>query len=258
MKSYKITKTNYCRNMENKTSTEKIIFVTVIMLLVILVFPLVEGLQFDFDFTNELNDRFDLNQRFNRDFNNIFSFEFNDDFSPNHKIYFNNDSNNAFNFDDDFDYRLYFDNNFSQRFDFDDEFNLDEKFNPDKELQFSILKYGIYSNIRERQTMSIKTQEQWTDLWRQMFPGQETPSYVDFEQSMLISVFMGEQPSGGYDISVTKIIETRDALKVYVEEVSPGVNCIVTLALTHPYQIVKLDYFNKPTIFEFNNKVKSC
>jgi len=66
---------------------------------------------------------------------------------------------------------------------------------------------------------------------------------------MVIAVFQGQQPTGGYEIKIEKIIETRDKLRVYIKETIPDSSDMVTQALSSPYHLVKLLISDKTAEF---------
>ena len=81
---------------------------------------------------------------------------------------------------------------------------------------------------------------------------------VNFSRYYLIAVFQGQKNTGGYGIAVKKIIDEGDKLKVYVEEMSPGAGCPVTMAFTSPYSIVKIQKTGKEIIFKTDKIVTQC
>ena len=80
-----------------------------------------------------------------------------------------------------------------------------------------------------------------------------------------IAVMSGTKPTGGYSIEVTGIEDNEGRTNVFVKEVSPSKDMMVTQAITYPYTIVKargitpnitvknlqgdkFNYFNKESI----------
>lgn len=81
---------------------------------------------------------------------------------------------------------------------------------------------------------------------------------IDFQHEIVIAVFQGEKPTGGYKIEITKMVESDKNLIVYVETTSPCHNEEVTEALTYPCHIVKTKMTNKEVIFKVSKKDKHC
>ena len=103
----------------------------------------------------------------------------------------------------------------------------------------------IPSNIQEEQKIAyhIKSAEEFKETF-----GKETE--IDFENYDMIAVFAGSKSSGGYSTQITRVMENEDSLKVYVQETSPGKNCIVTMAITYPSNIILIEKTDK-TLVEF-------
>lgn len=69
-------------------------------------------------------------------------------------------------------------------------------------------------------------------------------SYSDVE-NLYIVVGYGEQPTGGYSITVNEVYLTEDAIVVDTNLVGPGENEQVTNALTYPYVVIKTEFVDK-------------
>ena len=69
---------------------------------------------------------------------------------------------------------------------------------------------------------------------------------------------MGPRNTGGYSVNVDKIAEEENRIVVFVTESSPGKDCIVTQAITYPYQIVKIKKTDKEIVFKTKQDVRDC
>ena len=131
----------------------------------------------------------------------------------------------------------------------------------EKELKFETFRKGFYSGIKEKKEIIIKNRDDFLKLWKNftsnLIPPPEPP-YIDFEKYMLIGVFMGNKPTGGFSIEIEKIIEKDKEISVHVKEESPGKNCVVTMAFTQPYHIVTLLKSDKKIKFYYNEVVREC
>lgn len=81
---------------------------------------------------------------------------------------------------------------------------------------------------------------------------------LDFNKYSIIIVNMGGQSSGGYSIEIKQIIEEASQVKVLVQTTTPGPGCAVTLALTFPYEVVRVQKINKEVIFNVEKVVHVC
>lgn len=62
---------------------------------------------------------------------------------------------------------------------------------------------------------------------------------------MYLVVNAGIKPTGGYTIKVNRISETNHAIYVQVEQTRPGEKDMVTMAISYPYQVVKIPHTTK-------------
>ncbi len=74
-------------------------------------------------------------------------------------------------------------------------------------------------------------------------------SYSDVE-NLYIVVGYGEQPTGGYSITVNEVYLTDDAIVVDTNLVGPSENEQVTNALTYPYVVIKTGFLDKTPIYK--------
>lgn len=72
---------------------------------------------------------------------------------------------------------------------------------------------------------------------------------VDFSKSRIVALFLGQRTSGGYAIKVKSVSEKGDKIYVTVEEKKPKPGDMVTMAITNPFTIVKINS-TKEIIFQ--------
>lgn len=111
---------------------------------------------------------------------------------------------------------------------------------------FKTVDKGEYGGYEKRKNYVITDIDDWKRLWN---ASQSTPD-VDFTQKMVIAVFQGVKKSGSYGIKVSKLIETENALEVFVKETFPRPGSIVTFALTSPYHIIETRKIAKTVVFK--------
>ena len=111
-------------------------------------------------------------------------------------------------------------------------------------VYFETIDLGYYCAHRERYDYIIQTQQEWDDLW----PSSEAPD-INFSSNIVLAVYMGEKSTGGYHIEIIYIGENAVHIRVYIREISPSLGGCVTMALTQPYHIVKLNRIPKDIVF---------
>jgi hypothetical protein len=61
---------------------------------------------------------------------------------------------------------------------------------------------------------------------------------VDFANDVVVLVAAGQRSSGGHEITVRRAALANGRLLLEVVETKPGPNCMTTLALTQPVEVV--------------------
>jgi hypothetical protein len=73
---------------------------------------------------------------------------------------------------------------------------------------------------------------------------------IDWDKQMLVVIYGGEQPTGGYSVKL-KSLETKDGkLIVHWKLNSPPPDAIVTQALTYPELLILVDRFDGDVVFD--------
>ena len=120
------------------------------------------------------------------------------------------------------------------------------------DIDFDTISKGYSSDIEEEKSFVINNDAEWNKMWKEAFERQfSAPPSVpntDFLENTVLAVYMGERPTTGYEINISDITESNNAIFVKVSEKTPQGG--TGLAFTQPYHIVKVAKFKKPVIFK--------
>ncbi|QAA76921.1 MAG: hypothetical protein BIP78_1155 [Candidatus Bipolaricaulis sibiricus] len=121
------------------------------------------------------------------------------------------------------------------------------------ELSFETVDQGTSSGIRDPRQVVVRDAETWAALWYQHTTGADprppVPG-VDFTEEIVAAVFLGEKPTGGYAVEITRILLRSDRMVVRAGLSQPGADDVVSQALTHPFHIVRVTRTELPVEFE--------
>ena len=118
-----------------------------------------------------------------------------------------------------------------------------------EELGFTSISMGQTSSISKARQLVIRDEQEFADIWQDIDAARSLPE-IDFEEEMVIAVFMGEKPTGGYSIEIDSIYEYPDRIVVNVVETEPDPDDMTTQALTYPYHIVTTANTEREVKFE--------
>lgn len=102
----------------------------------------------------------------------------------------------------------------------------------------------------------IRSESQWQKMWRRGHPPRRVaeqpppPPPVAFERNMIIAVFQGRCPNGGYRIEIKEINETDEGIDVVVQQRRPGPHEITTDIITNPSHLVSVPRSDKTVRFQ--------
>ena len=107
------------------------------------------------------------------------------------------------------------------------------------ESRFVVLKEGNAPEsglFTRKQTKVIQTQADYkAELSRYT---SAAPGTVDFSKGRVVLIDMGPRQSGGFSLKVAAVNISPNAVTVNLELIVPGPQCMVTAALTNPYQFI--------------------
>jgi len=122
---------------------------------------------------------------------------------------------------------------------------------PASQVSVQTIAKGIRSGIREPSQVAIRSQTEWQKLWRE-HTSTSTASAplptVDFDKEIVAAVFLGEKPTGGYNVEISSTEVTDSLLTIFVKETSAKPGAIVTQGFTQPFHIVRIEAATVETI----------
>jgi hypothetical protein len=109
-------------------------------------------------------------------------------------------------------------------------------------VPFTILAQGIASGVGQPTQIVVRSQSDWAALWSRHARTQlaSPPPPVDFSRDMVVALFMGERPTAGYAIEVTRIERTDAGLAVHYRATGPDPAAMNAQVLTRPFQLIRL------------------
>ncbi len=105
------------------------------------------------------------------------------------------------------------------------------------------------SGIDRAQQTVVRTDEEWRTLWQQHAAGRPVPA-VDFKQNMVLAVFLGSRPSGGYGVAITGVRSEAGGLVVEWAETRPAPGTSAVTVMTAPSHLVSVPRQDGPVRFE--------
>ena len=100
---------------------------------------------------------------------------------------------------------------------------------------------GQLSGIESSKNILVTNERDWEQLWIKMhaneIPVPPVPP-IQFSDSFIIATFQGNRSTGGYSSRIYRMENKSGFLDVYIRETVPGKNCMVTMGITQPYDMV--------------------
>jgi hypothetical protein len=113
-----------------------------------------------------------------------------------------------------------------------------------EQMELTGISLGSYCAIDQSGEFVITSTREWECLWKKVhhgkYPQPEVPD-VDFSRETVLAVFMGTRATGGFSIEISHLKEMEGVIKAVVKSRSPAPGELVTMAITRPFHIAKVN-----------------
>jgi len=119
-------------------------------------------------------------------------------------------------------------------------------------VDFKLLKSGQNCNHTIAENFLIDNKNDLTKL------GIELSDSINFDKELVLVVYRGGCPSGGYSVYIKEIQKNKVGLFVEIVYADPGENCRRSLALTQPYAVYSIKKQDIKITFNTSTMIKDC
>lgn len=111
--------------------------------------------------------------------------------------------------------------------------------NPLDIIQWSPLRMGEHSNIKQARTDVFQTAGQFETYWRDHTGSNDAPKDVNWATELVIAIHLGERSSGGYGVGIQSIKREGPSIVMvtYLERSPAG---IASSVMTSPWMVIKV------------------
>ena len=110
---------------------------------------------------------------------------------------------------------------------------------------------GEAPGVAAFQTTVVRSDSEWQELWPKLGTNRPTPHF-DFSRVMVVGVFLGEKPTGGYSVQIQKALRETDGVRILHHVVEPPKGNPRAQVLTHPFHLVVIPRVEGKIDFESN------
>lgn len=106
---------------------------------------------------------------------------------------------------------------------------------------------GTDSQITKPREVAVRSADEWRMLWSE-HSGERAPA-VDFSRVIVLSIFMGTQPSAGYAVEIVGVRNEGATTRVEYREMRPSPGTLSAQMLTSPFHLVSIPRTTNPIEF---------
>ncbi|UCE96724.1 MAG: protease complex subunit PrcB family protein [Candidatus Bathyarchaeota archaeon] len=125
------------------------------------------------------------------------------------------------------------------------------------ELEFEVMDFGSISGYSEESYLVVRTATEWIDIWQRHMGSRLSPPEapdVDFTEKMVICCFMGERPTAGFSMSISRIYVYQELMYVEIIKSGPPEDFFSATVITCPYVFVTLEKTELNIIFNVSEE----
>ena len=97
---------------------------------------------------------------------------------------------------------------------------------------------GTSSGIHDARRTVVRTPEEWKELWTR-HAGERLPSdpvpEIDWTRDMVVAVVLGDRPTAGYGVDITRVAEEDGKLVVRSHATAPKPGSVQAQVVTSPF-----------------------
>ncbi len=108
---------------------------------------------------------------------------------------------------------------------------------------------GSFCLIKDHREMIVRNRDDWRTLWHEMNGEDSKTPRVDFEQQLVVGVFLGEKPVAGYTVSLLPAKEENGQIVVRYVVTEPAADQQAAAVIVHPYHLITIPKTNLKIIF---------
>lgn len=98
---------------------------------------------------------------------------------------------------------------------------------------------GPMSEIEAPRQAAVRSATEWSALWKTHDPRGPMPA-VDFSREMVVAVFSGSRPTGGFGVEIIRAVGNSGTLVVEYVETGPSRDAVASQILTAPYHLAAI------------------
>jgi hypothetical protein len=120
---------------------------------------------------------------------------------------------------------------------------------------------GRTNAMPEPARLLIESGDEWTATWARLVGDRELAPVrpeVDFQAAAVVLIALGERPTSGYSVDVSKAAFRDGSLRLTVLETQPGAGCGWTDATEQPVIVLRVPRFGGALEFDDVVEARSC
>jgi hypothetical protein len=125
----------------------------------------------------------------------------------------------------------------------------------------AVVLHTAYSGFSAPEHFTVRDSSHWANVWATAFafqaPIPPLPA-IDFTSEMVVGAALGVRPTGGYDVTIERVMVESDEATVIVAETVAGNGCGTTQAVTEPVMLVKVATIEGPVRFQQRTRTRTC
>lgn len=119
-------------------------------------------------------------------------------------------------------------------------------------VPFRVIEENNMSGFNSGMTKLITSTPDWVAVWMERQRNLQTKRLhpeIDFDRDVVIAVAMGQKKTGGYSVDITRVIRTKDDIRIYLKKTAPPDDAKLPAVVTSPFIFARMKKPDRPVVF---------
>lgn len=119
-------------------------------------------------------------------------------------------------------------------------------------LAFRVIDENSQSGFQTGMEKFISSEKDWVAIWQERQGNVKTKvphPRIDFDRHVVVVAAMGMKKTTGYSIEITRVVKTKDDIRIFLRKTVPAEDTFPAVRVTSPFVIARMEKPDRPVVF---------
>lgn len=119
-------------------------------------------------------------------------------------------------------------------------------------IPFRVIEENNMSGFSTGMEKFISSEKDWVAIWMERqgnLAAKRLHPEIDFDRDVVIVAALGRKNTGGYSVDITRVIRTKDDIRIYLKKTAPPADAKLPAVVTSPFIFARMKKPDRPVVF---------